>query len=78
MLGDFNLVEDSLDRLPCHPNDASAVAALGTLKSSLNLIVGWRCTYPDKHKYSHQHTPNASQGRIDRIYISNDLLQPSK
>ena len=29
LLGDFNLVEDSLDRLPCHHDDASAVATGG-------------------------------------------------
>ena len=78
MLGDFNLVEDSLDRLPCHPDDPNAVAALGELKGNLNLIDGWRRTFPDKRDYSHQHTPNASQGRIDRIYISNNLIGHAK
>jgi exonuclease III len=78
MLGDFNLVEDSLDRLPCHPDDPNAVAALGILKSNLNLIGGWRRTHPDKREYSHQHAPNASQGRIDRIYVQNHLLGPAK
>ena len=75
MLGDFNLVEDGLDRLPCHLDDASAVAALGELKSNLSLVDGWRRTHPDRREYTHQHTPNASQGRIDRIYITNDLLK---
>lgn len=65
MLGDFNLVEDSLDRLPCHHDNPNAVAALGDLKSNLSLIDGWRRTYPDRCEYTHQHTPNASQGRID-------------
>ena len=78
MLGDFNLVEDSLDRLPCHHDDTNAVAALRELKSNMNLIDGWRRTYPDKREYSHQHTPNTSQGCIDRIYITNELLPPSK
>lgn len=78
MLGDFNLVEDSLDRLPCHHDDANAVAALGELKSNMNLIDGWRQTNPDKREYTHQHAPNASQGCIDRIYISNNMLSPSK
>ena len=78
MLGDFNLVEDSLDRLPCHPDDPNAVTALGILKGNLNLINGWRHTFPDRRDYSHQHTPNASQGRIDRIYISNELIGPAK
>ncbi|KAF9782884.1 Endonuclease/exonuclease/phosphatase [Thelephora terrestris] len=77
LLGDFNVVEDSLDRLPCHPDNASAVAALGELKSHLNLIDGWRRTHPDKREYSHTQSSNTSQSRIDRIYISNDLLAPA-
>ena len=77
MLGDFNLVEDALDRLPCHSDDASAVAALGELKSDLGLVDGWRQAHPDHCEYTHQHAPNASQGRIDRIYITDDLLRPA-
>ena len=77
MLGDFNLVEDSLDRLPCHMDDPNAVAALGNLKANFDLVDGWRRTNPDKRAYTHQHAPNASQGRIDRIYISNELLHPA-
>lgn len=65
MLGDFNLVEDSIDRLPCHPDDASAVAALGELKSELGLVDGWRNANPDRRGYTHIHAPNTSQGRID-------------
>lgn len=41
MLGDFNPVEDCIDRLPCHPDDTNTVAALGELKSNLNLADGW-------------------------------------
>ena len=77
MLGDFNLVEDSLDRIPCHPDSANAVAALGVLKGNLDLVDGWRRTFPDRREYSHLHTPNASQGRIDRIYVTSDLLGPA-
>ncbi|KAF9780750.1 Endonuclease/exonuclease/phosphatase, partial [Thelephora terrestris] len=77
LLGDFNVVEDSLDRLPCHPDNAGAVAALGELKSHLNLIDGWRRTHPDKREYSHTQSSNTSQSRIDRIYITNELLAPA-
>ena len=77
MLGDFNLVEDGLDRLPYHLDDPNAVAALGNLKANLDLVDGWRRTNPDKRAYTHLHAPNASQGRIDRIYISNELLRPA-
>jgi len=77
MLGDCNLVEDALDRLPCHPDHPGAVAALGELKYNLDLVDGWRRTFPDRREYSHHHAPNASQGRIDRIYITNALLRPA-
>ena len=77
MLGDCNLVEDSLDRLPCHPDNPNAVASLGILKGNLDLVDGWRRTFPDRREYSHTHAPNASQGRIDRIYITNALLSPA-
>ena len=75
MLGDFNLVEDGLDRLPCHLDDPNVVAALRNLKANLDLVNGWRCTNPDKRAYTHLHAPNVSQGHIDRIYISNKLLR---
>ena len=74
MLGDFNIVKDSLDRLPRHPNNPNTIAALGELKCNLDLVDGWRCTYPDKWEYSHHHTPNSSLGRIDRIYVGCDPL----
>ena len=74
MMGDFNLVEDSIDRLPCHHDDATPVAALGALKCTAGLVDGWRRTNPDRREYTHQHAPNTSQGRIDRIYIADDLL----
>lgn len=78
MLGDFNLVEDGLDRLPCHPDDANMVAALGDLKSNLYLVNRWRRMYPNKRGYTHLHVANTSQSRIDCIYIVNDLLQPAR
>ena len=78
MLRDFNLVEDSLDRLPCHPDDAGAIAALGELKGNTDLVDGWRRTNPDRREYTHQHTPNTSQGWIEQIYITNEMLHHAR
>ena len=75
LLGDFNLVKDSLDRLPCHHDNPAAVAALGNLKFNLDLVDRWRNTNPDQLEYTHQHIPNASQGRIDRIYTTREMLR---
>ncbi|KAJ7750841.1 hypothetical protein B0H16DRAFT_1887704 [Mycena metata] len=47
MLGDMNIVEDAVDRLPHRTDDADATHALADLKRILELKDGWRMTYPD-------------------------------
>jgi len=47
ILGDFNIVEDGLDRAPGHPDDRGAVEALRMLKNQLCMADGWRRTNPD-------------------------------
>ncbi|KAG1790735.1 Endonuclease/exonuclease/phosphatase, partial [Suillus variegatus] len=42
MLGDFNVVEDSLDRLPPKTDSANASHSLHQLKSHLQMKDGWR------------------------------------
>ena len=52
MIGDYNLVESSIDRLPCHTDNALPVMALQNLKSMLLLHDGWRRTHPTKKAYT--------------------------
>ncbi|KAF9505405.1 hypothetical protein BS47DRAFT_1306663, partial [Hydnum rufescens UP504] len=77
MLGDFNLVEDALDRLPSHPDNQAAVLSLEQLKSLFHVQDGWRKSNPAPHKaYTYlQSNHNGSQSRIDRIYITDPLEQ---
>ena len=42
MLGDFNLVEEPIDRLPVHGDAPSAIQSLNKFKERLNLFDGWR------------------------------------
>jgi exonuclease III len=51
-LGDCNIVEDSIDRLPTHCDRKSAVNALKNLKRSLQMVDGWRMENPDKVAYT--------------------------
>jgi exonuclease III len=44
MLGDFNVVEQAIDRLPMHTDRNSTVEALAKLKDRYRLINGWRTT----------------------------------
>lgn len=74
MLGDFNLVEDSLDRLPSHPDHNGAVMQLDNLRTKLRLKDGWRHTYPTTKAFSFMQGGTKVQSRIDRIYASQELM----
>lgn len=77
MLGDFNLVEDALDRLPSHPDNEGAVETLREFKTSMRLNDGWRATYPTTKSYTFLQKSTGSQSRIDRIYLSEAYMTNS-
>lgn len=62
MIGDCNMVEEAMDRLPMRSDTAHSVDALDDLKCLLNLEDGWRNTYPDSLKYTFKRT--TQQGHI--------------
>ncbi|KAF8844901.1 DNase I-like protein [Paxillus ammoniavirescens] len=76
MLGDFNLVEDALDRLPPHPDARSATEALATLKQETHLVDGWRKENPDTtaFTFAQSRAQGGRQSRIDRIYVNENIL----
>lgn len=74
MLGDFNLVEDAIDRLPSHADPSGATNALDNLRSFLQLKDGWRTTWPTKRAFSFLQTSTGVQSHIDCIYASNDII----
>ncbi|KIJ06480.1 hypothetical protein PAXINDRAFT_31816, partial [Paxillus involutus ATCC 200175] len=80
ILGDFNLVEDALDRLPPHLDPLSASEPLQDLKRSLKLTDGWRRENPDSISFTFAQSAaqGGSQSRIDRIYVRDDWLPFSK
>ncbi|KAJ3766252.1 hypothetical protein FB446DRAFT_654078, partial [Lentinula raphanica] len=76
MMGDCNVVEEMMDRLPMRIDAACAVNALDNLKTSLLLEDGWRRTYPSTLNYtfmraSQDHTKH--HARLDRIYNKMNL-----
>ncbi|KAF8897703.1 Endonuclease/exonuclease/phosphatase, partial [Infundibulicybe gibba] len=77
MLGDFNMVEESLDRLPPHPDHMNQMEALHNLKSVFNMIDGWRRENPHTLGYTYRQTNSGIQSRIDRIYVSNAVQDVS-
>ncbi|KAH9892716.1 Endonuclease/exonuclease/phosphatase, partial [Cubamyces lactineus] len=77
LLGDFNLVEDALDRLPARSDRESAREELTTVITKWNLLDGWRVSNETTKAYTYLHAANGSQSRIDRIYVTERLHQDS-
>lgn len=76
ILGDFNLVEDPIDRLPARPeHDDDAVDAWVNIKMHLNLVDGWRATHEEELGYTFHQPGTGSKSRIDRIYTPEENLQ---
>ncbi|GLB44701.1 putative RNase H [Lyophyllum shimeji] len=78
MAGDFNMVEDLIDRLPMRLDPAVATEALESLKNKLNVTDGWRATHPTSKDYTLLHTASDSQSRIDRIYVTEKVLETAR
>ena len=78
LLGDFNLVEDALDRLPSNQDDTAATEALRDLKMKYKLIDGWRLANPTSKGYSWSRESDGTQSRIDRIYVREDFFSDCK
>lgn len=76
MLGDFNAVENAIDRYPPHKEKGAVRDALKNLVNTLELEDGWRTQNPDTLAFTHQAT-NQSLSRIDRIYATRDIIMNS-
>lgn len=70
MLGDFNMVEQAIDRMPQHDDRRKTVAKLSELCIKLNLHDGWRDVNPTEKVFTYHQKATGSQSRIDRIYAT--------
>ncbi|KAH9928614.1 Endonuclease/exonuclease/phosphatase [Fomitopsis serialis] len=77
MTGDFNLVEEAIDRLPAKEDYAPAVDALRDLIRYFDLYNGWRLSEPNKKDYSYPQRGSVSRSRIDRICAAESLVRTS-
>ncbi|EPS93001.1 hypothetical protein FOMPIDRAFT_1097224, partial [Fomitopsis schrenkii] len=75
--GDFNLVEESVDRLPMRDSPNVPLTALKSLLSSLKVHDGWRLSNPAAKEYTYPQRGGHLRSRLDRIYASDELLQRS-
>ena len=78
IIGEFNTVEDAADRLPPHPDPPHIVEALLDLKGKFQLTDGWRRSNPPPNRgFTFEQPSGGSRSRIDRIYVTNDILNRS-
>ncbi|KAM6499941.1 Endonuclease/exonuclease/phosphatase, partial [Amanita muscaria] len=78
ILGDFNIVEFSVDRLPPHPDPENSVEALHDLMTMFKLTDGWRHTFPDTLAFTYRRDNHTTQSHIDRAYVSDFTLKDSR
>ena len=69
VLGDFNLVEEALDRILSKSDDPHATEKLKEFRVRHNLVDGWRKANPEEKGYSWMRDSDRTQSRIDRIYV---------
>ena len=74
VLGDFNMVEDAIDRIPSRQDEPQATENLRDFRSKFGLIDGWRKANPDEKGYSWLRESDGTQSRLDRIYINEELF----
>ncbi|EJD38922.1 DNase I-like protein, partial [Auricularia subglabra TFB-10046 SS5] len=78
LLGDFNFVEDPIDRFPAHLSRMDGPTNFDRLKRSLKVIDGWRNAHPGSIDYTWRNPARSAMSRIDRIYASQDLVLASR
>jgi hypothetical protein len=74
VFGDFNMVEEALNRLPHHIDPINITNAMLELKDVLGLCNGWRHINPTTLDYSFFQKATGSQSHIDRILVPDESL----
>ncbi|KAJ4470466.1 hypothetical protein J3R30DRAFT_3301437, partial [Lentinula aciculospora] len=80
MVGDCNMVEEPLDRLPTREEPANVATAFDYFKRTLRLEDSWRNENPMTLAYTYHQKRNAgcwdiSHSRLDCIYMTSNNIQ---
>ncbi|EJD32885.1 DNase I-like protein, partial [Auricularia subglabra TFB-10046 SS5] len=78
VLGDFNFVEDPVDRFPAELGKMDKPPAFSNLKRFLKIKDGWRSVNPNATDWSWRDASRQHMSRLDRIYMSENLLSRSR
>jgi len=78
-MGDWNFVEDKVDRSPQHDDDLRVTNEMNKLKTSLDLLDGWRSSNPDSRSFTWEGMFGSEKKkiflRINRIYTTRDTWE---
>ncbi|KAI0337060.1 DNase I-like protein [Trametopsis cervina] len=69
LVGDFNVVEAQIDRLPARTDPRRATSALALLHTDLGLEDAWRTENPTTRQYTYAQDSGTSLSRLDRFYL---------
>ena len=73
-LGDFNITEDAIDRMPPKLDNEGATCALREFRLEAGVQDQWRHAYPKAREYTYRGMANGKpiKSRLDRIYVAKD------
>ncbi|KAI0326747.1 DNase I-like protein [Cubamyces sp. BRFM 1775] len=74
LLGDFNVVESALDRMPARADPPHATEPLVEMIVHFGLVDSWRASHPDEKLYTYRQAGMVRQSRLDRIYAKKRVL----
>ena len=76
-LGDFNVTEDAIDRMPPRLDDDAAITALRDVRHGWNIQDAWREANPTERAFTFRaQTHNEHiKARLDRIYVAERIKQ---
>ena len=73
IMGDFNSVENELDRFPHRKDKEKVIEKWIETKKKFRLVDGWRQHNGSKKEYTYFQDNTHSMSRIDRIYLDNEI-----
>ena len=75
ILGNFNMMEDAIDREPASENESAATDALRNVRLAWGIQDQWRHDNPNERAFTHHHIREGSYKfvRLDRIYTKRNL-----
>ncbi|EJD36214.1 hypothetical protein AURDEDRAFT_130204 [Auricularia subglabra TFB-10046 SS5] len=78
VLGDFNFVEDEVDRFPAALTRMDKPPSFDNLKRDLKIKDGWRAINPTRTEWTWRDAARKHMSRIDRVYLTEKLLASSR